>query len=70
MSKLLKEDDEYLYLYEYLHSSPDEIPQWAYGTEDKYSDEIIEADHYALYEVRIDYRIRKADASVIIDSIE
>lgn len=71
-SKLIKEDDEFLYLQRYLHDDPDEHPYWVFDAEDKfkYSDRIIEADETVAYELLMTYRIRKSDAEVIIDSIK
>jgi hypothetical protein len=72
MSYLVKEDDEFLHLYRYLHDDPDEYPKWVFGEDNKfkYSDRIVEADGAAAYELRLDYRIRKSNAEVIIDSIK
>lgn len=75
MSNLVKEDDEFLHLYSYAHNEPDEYPEWimpsiSSGSPfDKYPEHIVQADHYALYEVRIDYRIRKSDGKVFYDKV-
>ena len=71
MSKLLKEDDEYLYLYRYVHDERDEFSPWELDEkgETKYSQAIQEAEHYAAYELRVEYRIRKDTGEVFYDSV-
>jgi hypothetical protein len=71
MSRLVKEDDEFLYLYRYLHDSKDEFSEWEMNPDgsNKYSDAIQEAEAYAFYEVRVDYRINKKTAQVILDKV-
>lgn len=76
-SKLLKEDDEFLYLQRYIHDDPDTLPDWVFdeesggegGTGYKYPENIVLADDRAAYELRMTYRIRKSNAEVIIDEI-
>lgn len=71
-SKLLKEDDEFLYLQRYIHDDPDEHPAWIFDENYnwKYSEDIVIADESAAYELSMKYRIRKSDAEVIIDEIK
>ena len=70
MSHLIRETDTELFLYDYLHGGKDEWPQWLSddgnfpGT--KYPEHVIEAEHYALYEVRIDYKINKKTGEITI----
>jgi hypothetical protein len=72
-SKLVKEDDEFLYLTRYFHDDPDEWPEWAmnerYETPERGSDRYQQAewDSWAFYEIRCDYRIRKSDGKVFYD---
>lgn len=77
-STLVKEDDEFLYLYKYMHDEPDESAEWHFeGREPKGSgpygtnwpEPIITADNYATYEIRVDYRIRKSDGKVFFDGV-
>ncbi len=71
-SKLVKEDNEYLYLYQYLHANDDEYPDWqctpdlSVCPDPKWPDHIILA---GLYEVRVDFRIRKSDGHVLLDGV-
>ncbi len=75
MSRLLREDDEFLYLSNYVHEEPDEFPEWLCGPDGrecpdpKWPQHIVEAEHYALYEVRIEYRIRKSDGEILLDKV-
>ena len=71
MSTLIKETDDELFLYEYLHHDPDGYPEWLCDKDgncpsDKYSNQIVEAELHALYEVRIDYKIDKKTSKVIL----
>lgn len=71
MSYLIKEDEEFLHVYAYLHDNSDEFSEWLYDNDDKfaYPKLIVDADGGALYEVRIDYRIRKSDGKVFLDGV-
>ena len=67
MSHLVSEDAEYLYLFRYLHDEPDSFSAWEMaddGKGQKYSQTIQEAEHYAFYECRVDYRINKQTGDV------
>lgn len=72
MSKLLGEDDEWLYLIGYLHGSGDEWPSWLCSEDGKqcpdpkWPEYILEAEHYALYEVAVEYCINKKTGAVEI----
>jgi hypothetical protein len=66
-SILIKDDGEYLFLLKYLHGDSDSFPDWAFDAQgnQRYSDEILETDAYAGYEVPYYYRIRKSTAEFI-----
>jgi len=69
MSHLVKEDENFLYCYAYVHHDPDEHSSWLFkknGKKFKYDDRIVEADDTALYEVKIEYRINKLNGDVEI----
>lgn len=71
MSHLLKEDDDFLYLYKYIHNNEDELPDWFIDKEGnyKYPVEIAYADEGVGYEVKVTYRINKHTYKVITDEI-
>ena len=68
MSKFIDEDEKYIHLYRYLHDEPDEFSEWERGEDNvygsRYSQKVHEAEHYAFYEVRVDYKINKATGEV------
>ena len=66
MSKLIKEDEDWLYLSRYIHDEPDSFSDWEMGNDGltKYSMKIQEAEHYAFYELGINYRINKTTGEV------
>lgn len=73
MSKLVKEDDEFLHLTEYLHHDPDSYSDWMCTPDGrvcpdpKWPDFVIEAADGALYEIEVNYRVRKSDGKVFYD---
>ena len=74
-SRLRKQDDEFLHLTRYLHDEDDEYSEWMCSEKGECPDPdipqfILEADASAAYELRMDYRIRKSDGKVFIDSIK
>lgn len=71
MSRLIKEDDELLYLERYLHDETDNYSDWEMDShyDMKYSQTVHEAEHYAFYEVKVKYTIRKSDGDVNIIGI-
>lgn len=75
MSKLLKEDDEYLYLQQYVHYDSDEYSEWMCSPDGrecpdpKWDERLIDAAETACYEISVRYRVRKSDYTVIYDQI-
>jgi len=63
-SRLSKEDDDWLYLYMYVHNDPDEYPDWY--DETKHSQQLLEWTESVAYEIRIDYRVNKKTYEVEI----
>lgn len=70
-SSLIREDDQYLYLYKYVHANDDELPDWFIDKEGnwKYPEAMVLADDRVGYEVRISYHINKETFEVVIDEI-
>ena len=74
MSKFIKEDGEFIYLFRYIHDEPDEFSEWERG-EDKvygsrYSEKVHVAEHYAFYEIGVNYKINKITGEVTYLGIE
>jgi hypothetical protein len=72
MSKLLYETEEFLKLEAYIHHDPDSYSAWELDENgnEKYSQEVHEAEHYALMEIRIEYFIDKKTGKVTYDSFD
>lgn len=70
ISHLINEDDEFVYLYVYLHNDSDKIPKWIFDNPGKYTDKVELADHYVAYELRLDYKIHKVTGEVTYISIK
>ena len=76
MSRLVKEDEQFLYVRDYLHRDSDSYPEWLCTPDGmtcpdpKWPDFIVEAEGYALYEIRVDYRINKRTGEVTVDGIQ
>lgn len=68
MSDLVSEDKDFLFLYRYIHDEPDNFSRWEFNSDGtpKYTWEIHEAERYACFELRIDYRINKETGEVKI----
>lgn len=70
MSRLIREDDDYLYIQAYLHQDSDSYPEWLCSPDGRYCpdptwpDFIVEAEHYATYEIQLHYRINKHTGEV------
>ena len=71
-SRLIKQDDEFYYVKRYIHSDDDEYSDWHVDRDGNYlvPENIIIADSSAAYELLMEYRIRKSNAEVIIDSVK
>lgn len=61
MSRLEKEDANFVYLRDYLHGNSESYSDWMLDEngKPKYSQAVLEGEHYALYEVTVTYRINK-----------
>ncbi len=76
MSTLLKEDDEYIYLQEYIHNDNDSYSDWMCTSDmkscpdPKWDERLIDAADRALYEVKVQYRVNKKTYEVIYDKFE
>lgn len=76
MSRLVKEDDDYIYLVEYVHHDPDSYSDWMCTPDlkvcpdPKWPDELLIAADTALYEIRVEYRVNKKTYEVIYDEIK
>ncbi len=70
MSKLYDEDDDFLYLREYVHHDTDSYSDWELDSEgnQKYKFFVHESENSALYEIEVRYRIHKKTGEVIYDS--
>lgn len=71
-SRLIKQDNEFYYLNRYIHADDDSYSDWHIDQAGNFlvPKNIIEADASAAYELKMEYRIRKSDAEVIIDSVK
>lgn len=67
MSKLVKETEDYLIIERYIHDDPDSFSPWELDDmgNPKYSAAVHEAENYAAYELKIEYRIDKNTGEVI-----
>jgi transcriptional regulatory protein LevR len=72
MSKLLKETEGYLELERLITHEPGEFSDWELDKDfnQKYSDEVHEAEHYAFFEIKCVYRIDKSTGEVTYISWE
>ena len=71
MSRLLKETDDYLELEEWLYNNNGSFSEWEVdGGKLKYSELIQEAEHFAVTEVRVAYRIYKETGKVEFLSVD
>lgn len=73
MSRLIMEDDEFLYLERYIHDETGEFSKWEWSEAEKrpiYPQHIQEAEHYAFTEIKATYRIRKSDGEIFYDKFE
>jgi hypothetical protein len=70
MSKIIGETEEHIKLVDYLHRDPDSFSAWELDSEGntRYPEMIHEAEHFALYEVEVQYFINKKTGEVTIDS--
>lgn len=65
MSRLVKEDANYLYLQDFLHKIHEEYSDWQLnGNDIKYSDKVNAAEDYALYEITVNYKIHKQTGEI------
>ena len=68
MSKFIKETEDEIFLSRYVHDEPDEFSEWERGEDNvygsRYSERVHEAEHYAFYEVQVDYKINKKTGEV------
>lgn len=75
MSQLLKEDDEFIYLREYVHHDSDEYSDWMCTPDGrvcpdpKWDMQLIEMADSACYEIRVDYKVNKKTYEVTFDEI-
>ena len=75
MSRLLKEDDDYLYLVEYVHNNSDSYSDWMideYKSGDdflKYPEPLIIAADLACYEIKVSYKVNKHTYEITYDEI-
>lgn len=67
MSKLITETEQYLIIERYIHDNSDEYSYWELDKDanPKYSQTVLEAEHYAAYELKIKYRIDKETGEVL-----
>ena len=73
MSRLIKETDDELFLIRYLHDEPDSYSEWECENgkcpSGKYNEAVHEGEHYAAYELKMEYRINKHTGEVTIDKV-
>jgi hypothetical protein len=69
VSKLVDEDDDFLYLKGFVHGSG-EYSDWELKEDgsQKYHESVHVAEHYSLYEIEVNYKINKMTGEVIYDS--
>jgi len=67
MSRLIKEDKDWLYLRSYLHGGSDSYSDWELDSigNEKYSHLIHQSEHYALDEISVEYKINKHNGLII-----
>ena len=72
MSSLVKETDDELFLFRYLHDDPDSFSEWELNKTGgmKYNQAVHEAEQYAAFELKMEYRINKQTGEVTIDKVE
>jgi hypothetical protein len=70
MSRLVKEDANWLHLVDYLHSNKESYSDWELDEngKERYKELVHMADTYACYEVKVSYRINKNTGEVVHDS--
>jgi hypothetical protein len=66
MSRLLREDDQYLFVRAYIHGNNDAFSDWEITSDGytKYLDVVHEAEHFALMEISVEYQINKETGEV------